>query len=252
MNRYLNLIKYTKNWYSYFHAKFLNKNINPIKFKCKNGVALEVPREIAPIFKEIFMEDLYDINFLKKHLPTAPKIIDIGANVGFFDTFILSHYPTSQIVAFEPLPANFAQLKRNQTLNQDKNLHIENKAVSESRGKTSLYYNPTQGLTPIASTMNNFDKKNSEKIDVETVSLSDIMETYSMKEVDLLKLDCEGAEYEILYNTPKPLFDNIHFITMETHSGTKEKENHEDLISFLRALNYQIKTRNGDFIWAWK
>ncbi len=252
MKKYVNLIRFTKNWPNYFYAKYLDKKQEPIHFVGKNNVKLEVPREIILIFKEIYMDDLYILSFLKEHLPKDPKIVDIGANVGFFATFMADHFPQSSIYAFEPLITNFNQLKKNCELNPDRNMVAKNQAVSGKPGSITLYYNPEKTLTPLASTSASFDNKNVKKTEVEAVTLEQIMDEYNLDRIDLLKLDCEGAEYDILYNAPTHLFDKIGMMTMEVHNGDVPRENLEDLKKFLTDLGYQIRTRGDDFVWAWR
>jgi FkbM family methyltransferase len=124
--------------------------------------------------------------------------------------------------------------------------------VSGKPGSITLYYNPEKTLTPLASTSASFDNKNVKKTEVEAVTLEQIMDEYNLDRIDLLKLDCEGAEYDILYNAPTHLFDKIGMMTMEVHNGDVPRENLEDLKKFLTDLGYQIRTRGDDFVWAWR
>jgi hypothetical protein len=59
---------------------------------------------------------------------------------------------------------------------------------------------------------------------------------------DLLKLDCEGAEYPILLNTPSALFARIHRIILEYHSSTTSAE-HVALVKYLEQAGYRIRTQ---------
>ena len=64
----------------------------------------------------------------------------------------------------------------------------------------------------------------------------------SVSKIDLLKLDCEGAEYNILYNTPAHLFKKINCISIETHPGPDKKENKDALEKFL--CRYRVHHKN--------
>ena len=247
------MIRFTRNWPNYFYTKYLDKKQEPIHFVGKNNnVKLEVPRELLAIFKEIYMEDLYILSFLKERLPNNPKIVDIGANAGFFTTFVADHFPQASIYAFEPLPSNFKQLKQNCELNPNHHMLANNQAVSGKPGPVTLYYNPENTLTPLASTSASFDSRNVQKTEVEAVTVEQIMSEYKLDRIDLLKLDCEGAEYDILYNTPTQLFDKIDMLTMEVHKGDMPRENLPNLQKFLTDLGYKIRIRGEDFVWAWK
>jgi len=251
--KYINLIRNVKNWPNYFTAKYFDTKQDPVKFSAKHNVQVEVPRGgIMPIFKEIFMEDLYEIDFLKKRLPITPVIIDVGANVGFFSLFMVSQVPGAAIYAFEPLPGNFKHLERHFELNKDKKLVCQNKAVAGSKGTITLHYNPEVNFTALASMNTTFDISNTRQVEVESVSLPGIFSEFSLKQIDLLKLDCEGAEYDILYQCPADFFPRIKQIAMETHAGKKPDENTKALSAYLLKNGYQIKTNSNHFIWAWR
>jgi FkbM family methyltransferase len=85
-----------------------------------------------------------------------------------------------------------------------------------------------------------FKPENSHRsVEIKCESLSDILRRNSLSRVDLLKLNCEGAEYEILYSTPKECFDTIDEIRMEYHGHKTAKYNLEDLMSFLEGFGYE-------------
>jgi hypothetical protein len=72
--------------------------------------------------------------------------------------------------------------------------------------------------------------------------------------VDLLKVNAEGAEYEILYATPKECFKSIQEIRMEYHQHDTERYNLESLTSFLETMGYATthlyKHKVGEgFLW---
>jgi FkbM family methyltransferase len=251
--KYINLIKHITNWPNYFYAKHINTNREAVVFKAKNNIVIEVPQGgIMPIFKEIFMEDLYEIDFLKTRLSTKPVIIDVGANVGFFSLFMASQFPKAKIVAFEPLPGNFKHLQKQFQRNSNKDLTALNKAVTGSKGSIMLHYNPEVNFTALASMHTTFDSSNTHQVEVEAVSLPDIFSQYNLDQIDLLKLDCEGAEYDILYQCPTQYFGRIKQIAMETHAGKQPNENTQALGEYLKKNGYQLKTNSNHFIWAWR
>lgn len=251
--KYINLIRNINNWPSYFTHKYFDSGQDAVKFTARHEVKVEVPKGgIMPIFKEIFMEDLYEIDFLKKRLPVNPVIVDVGANVGFFALFMASQFPGASVYAFEPLPGNYTHLQRHFQLNAGKKLIAQNKAVAGSKGTLTLHYNPEVNFTALASMHTTFDASNTRQVEVESVGLPDIFTQFNLQSIDLLKLDCEGAEYDILYQCPAALFPKISQIAMETHAGKKPDENMESLAAYLRKQGYQLKSNANHFIWAWR
>ncbi|MCH8902451.1 MAG: FkbM family methyltransferase, partial [Bacteroidetes bacterium] len=73
-----------------------------------------------------------------------------------------------------------------------------------------------------------------------------------LQKVDLLKLDCEGSEYEIIYNLPDSSMEKIIALVMETHEGTKENQNHHAMCVYLRRKGFKVKSDNKSMIWSWK
>ncbi|MCS6796845.1 MAG: FkbM family methyltransferase [Raineya sp.] len=250
IKRYLNLLKNTKNWYKYFAVKQ-----NPDKLfllKGKNDVSFWLVEEILPIFKEIYMENVYQIEFLQEKINSrSPVILDIGANAGYAATFLFSYFPKARIISFEPLPINFELLSKNQKQNSSLDWQIIPKAVGKARGETTLFYSKAKGFTPIASIQATFESQNTDTLVVEMLALTDILQEYNLQVVDLLKVDCEGAEYDIFYHTPSETWAKIRCIAMETHKGKEKYENQESMTSFLQEKGFQVKTKQ-EMLWAWK
>jgi FkbM family methyltransferase len=253
LKKYINLAKNVHNWPNYFYTKHIYTKQNPVVFRAGNGVVIEVPKgAIMAIFKEIFMEDLYDIAFLKTHLKPQPVIVDVGANLGFFALFMASQLPGARIFAYEPLPTNFKHLQRHFRLNNGKALVAENKAVAGEKGALDLYYNPHVSYTPLASLRTDFEDTNTSRVTVEAVSLPDIFASNRLDHIDLLKLDCEGAEYDILYRCPDSLLQRVKLMAMETHNGVGTNENTEALCAFLKEKGFTIRMGDKHFVWAWR
>lgn len=247
---YWNLLKNVENWQKYFAVKH-----NPEKFflmKGRNNVSFWVIEEILPIFKEIYMQDSYQIHFIKeKILIDRPIIVDIGANAGYAATFFFSYFPKARLLSFEPLAVNFELLVKNQKQNPVFDWLVVPKAVSKEKVTIALFYQKNRGLTPIASTKQDFDKNNQDYVLVESIALKNIFEEYQLHAINLLKIDCEGAEYEILYHTPPEYLAKIQMIAMETHQGTAPDENQQAMQKFLQNIGFQVKT-SKEMLWAWR
>ena len=86
-----------------------------------------------------------------------------------------------------------------------------------------------------------FSSKNSEKEDIRITTIPEIVKKYKIESIDLLKLDCEGAEFEIILNLPSTILNTIKKISMEIH----EIENFDiiDIEKFLVKNNFSIKRK---------
>jgi len=153
--------------------------------------------------REIFTNNEYLLhNFvnLKSH------IIDIGANCGMATIILAKQNPESKIYAFEPHYPTFLLLQENVELNKLTNVHLFNMAVSDSSNKKLTLYNHPDfsgGNTTCSNSevFANHFRRPFETVEVDCISLDEIIEKYNIDNVHLLKIDCEGAEYEILYNS---------------------------------------------------
>jgi FkbM family methyltransferase len=198
------------------------------------------------------MENAYTIG-QRKQLKTNPIIIDIGANVGFFTMFALSKFPNCTIYSYEPIYSNFRQLIKNRDMNSSKKVYCFNKAVCGHSGKINIYFNPTDSFTTAATVITSEDK-DIKSIEVPCLSLSEIFEKNKIEDCDLLKLDCEGAEYEILYNSPEETILKINQLAIEVHQGNNENENILSLKNFLEESNFklfQLKNK-PHMLWAYR
>ena len=248
--RYLNLINNISNWQLYLAAKFGMTSADPLRFITRRGIHLEVPRRLVQTFKELFMDECYMAG-LEQTVPEKPTILDIGANAGYFSLFALSRFPGARVFAFEPLPANFRLLERQRLLNAPEELTCVQKAVAGEAGILKLAYDAKDSFSTSA-TLFASDSGQLDEIHVEAATLHDIFAEFGIARCDFLKMDCEGAEYGILYRCPPEDLARIAQIALEVHSGPKEDENIDALEAFLRSKGFMTGRRPVGMLWAWR
>jgi FkbM family methyltransferase len=100
--------------------------------------------------------------------------------------------PTGRVVAFEPVPENAEVLRTNLALNQCRNVTLFEKAVAVNQGQAILHLSSMCGCHSLISRP---EGATARTISVETIPLRDVAE---LAEVDLLKIDVEGAELAVL------------------------------------------------------
>lgn len=181
-------------------------NIKGMKFKVRKN------RFDETILSEEINMPIYQI---PKNLKT---VIDIGAHIG--GTSILCATKGATVYSYEPEKENFKLLLENTKLNRVENqVHCFKKAVGKI-GKRKLY------LTSNNSGMGSLYRKKGEFEEVETVTIQEVFKNIS--HCDLLKIDCEGAEYEFIKDIP---FEKVDQISMELHIY---KEKQKELIQYLK------------------
>jgi len=251
--RYLKLIKNVENPWEYFLNKGKRHKKNLIFTTRPNKISFDVSSGIYLVFKEIFMSDVYNIDELLTKIPGKPVIVDIGANVGFFDMLILSKLPGATIYAYEPLPVNIAKLNKIISENpQIKNaISVYQRAVTgKSKEALELFMEDTDDSQVVASVFSDFNKNNTKKISVPSITLTEIVTGNKLEQIDLLKIDCEGSEYDIIYNTDPAIIKRAKFIALEIHD-IDEKNNFNEMKKYLTSLGYQLTAEPiNDFCYA--
>jgi FkbM family methyltransferase len=151
--------------------------------------------------------------FLKLLATFHPRLcIDIGANKGAYSVALLG-LTDSKVIAFEPLPKVFESLRELQAKFRDRLLAV-NKGVGDRNTELDLHFDDEYSEWASFSTeINEIDyigEKNKNSIKVEVVTLDRFFETLKdadVSQIDLLKIDTEGYEYEVLVGAEATLRD---------------------------------------------
>ena len=129
------------------------------------------------------------------------EIVDVGANTGLFSLLAASLQPRGQIHAFEPFPEAARRLNVNLQANGFTNVNLVRAALSRAPGILPLYYNEALRLTQGASLRGGAYATS--KVDVPVLRLDDYLQQSFTDEIDLLKVDVEGAEPDVLAGAEK-------------------------------------------------
>lgn len=159
-------------------------------------------------FEEIFIREEYAIPFAHRSINT---IVDIGANVGYTALYFAKQYPSAHIIALEPIRDNFSLLADNTSnyagieamcaaaWSRDCDLQIEDDHSAYDSFRVTEAGHETSGP-------------------VKAMTIRTLLAEHDLAEIDLLKIDIEGAEKE-LFNAPdcRIWLDKIHILAIETH-----------------------------------
>lgn len=162
-------------------------------------------------------------------------IIDIGAHIGLFALFASQFCKKGRIYCFEPVKENFDLLKYNLDLNDIKNVIPVNSAVSTNTGTVTIYLNDDYS----GHSMHLVGTK---KIEANSISLKDVIDSNNITKCDFLKIDCEGEEYGIGESLPTECFDKINKMCIEYHFADTKPYLLDNLIKKLKNT-YVIETR---------
>lgn len=131
------------------------------------------------------------------HAATGGVLYDIGANVGFLTLIGASLVgPTGAVYAFEPVPENAASIARNARLNDYAYVNVLRYGVSDRAGRSRLHLAEHPGGAVLATAGRPPDLKGT--IEVEVVTIDEVVATGGLRPPTVVKLDVEGAELHVL------------------------------------------------------
>ena len=187
--------------------------------------------------KETFLDRFYE----RYGFTIQPhwNVVDIGAGLGDYTIFAACAQPKSMVFAFEPFPESFALMHRNLELNSVHNVKAFDQAIGTVSGEMML---DLTGGEPLQFQSSHTPLGTIEKsLTVQALSLLDAFALTGIETCDLLKLDCEGAEYAILFDTPEPVLARVQHIVMEYHDNIVQYT-HRDLDRFLSERGFHVET----------
>jgi hypothetical protein len=80
---------------------------------------------------------------------------------------------------------------------------------------------------------------------IDVISLATLFERYTIDRCDFLKLDCEGAEFEIILQADPSVLNRVRTIVMEYHDHLSRNYSHVDLLEKLKSLGFQVSSYNA-------
>lgn len=167
-------------------------------------------------------EEIKSIEHLLPYLSEKPVIFDIGANKGEWSDIILKGIPESKVYFFEAniVLIHYLMMK----YDYHDNVEFVNRAMYRyPKGKTRFYYftNRNNGLSSIYHNTE-WDNLPMQFGEVMTESVDTYCETSNIDYIDFVKIDVEGAEYDVVVGLMDHLKrDRIKFIQVEYSSHYK-------------------------------
>lgn len=152
-----------------------------------------------PMINEIF-SDNYRVIRSKLSFSPGDVLIDAGANEGMFSVFMSKLFPQISIYAFEPVPETYFTLCENIKLNDCKNIVAHNLGLGKDE-KINTEMIVANNFSGGSTTLCTFDPASQHKVEVGIIGFDMAMEMCGVDRVKLLKMDIEGMEYDVLYNS---------------------------------------------------
>ncbi len=242
------LLLTVRNWPLYLQNRFGGGRDHANTYKLRNGLRITTRSFQLDRFgiNEVWLDEIYNPPGFNWN--NCRTVIDVGANIGTFTLFAAAHAPEAKIYAFEPEEGTAAALQKNVDDNQLGNrITTEVKGIAGTEGERTFY------VAGKCSWFGSFYKPVGESmpVTISVTTLAQVFQKYGITQCDFLKLDCEGAEYEILYGLPEELFERIGFIALEYHPFSEDpRDTPGALRAFLEEKGYQVTERPNEILYA--
>jgi FkbM family methyltransferase len=189
------------------------------------------------VFHELFFAGGYEaaLRYLA-NLSGAPKVLDLGGNIGLFALLAARSHPLANIFSYEPGPPNARLFEVNRLLNPELMDRIAlSQAAVGAQDRVAEWY---------------FDEKNpggsgffaggNHRFPVTVHAFDRIVESLA-NPLDLVKMDIEGAEYEVFLKSPPQTWKKIKAVALELHEDPQGLIPRERCLEVIRRLGFQVK-----------
>jgi FkbM family methyltransferase len=176
-------------------------------------VALRPRSSDIPTFAKIFVEREYDLPQLP---PEARTIVDLGANIGLAAVFFALRYPRARLLAVEPDPANFTLLEANTAALGSRVRPLRCAAWSHD-GEVAMQAEDEHGMAlgEWGYRVGQAGARVERAVPAQRIDTMCGMAGFT--EIDILKVDIEGAELDVFGTRATPWLARTKFIVIETH-----------------------------------
>lgn len=216
-------------------ARLLGKRLDATDadIRTRSGITLRVPSLREPIAFHLYCNGVYEpetIAAILAHLPQGGTFVDVGANIGAIALEIATRRPDARVIAIEASPAIVPYLRHNIDRNALTNVQLVPIAASDRAGDIDFYLPPAAKFG-MASVAPQFGVA---PVRVPAQTLDTILDDLGITNVDVIKIDAEGAELDVirgahglLTNASKPaiIFEFVDWAEARLHTtGDAQRE----------------------------
>lgn len=231
-------VKHVHRYISSFMNSYYAKTDRPQWISYRgNKLYADTNDHVAGIIRRqgVYEQDITD--FINDQTSPGDLIIDVGAHIGHHSiTMRQSIGKKGKLLLFEPNPRNAEYIEQTISENGWENVQLFRTALSDTEGIRTLKIGD-QDNTGSATTRSQSQSEITSTYEVQTRCLSQFLRDRQINQVDLLKIDIEGSEYEVVTDIA-PELDRIEAMVIEVH---EQKLKEEELNSI-----FEILSKNGN------
>lgn len=157
-------------------------------------------------------------------------VLDIGANAGITSRYLSWLFPQATIHAFEPIAGNVEMLHLNTS--GIARIRVHPFGLGDKNGVFPLYI-PTDDQTNMGMFSMYSTAREGRRVEARIRAVPEVLQELNLGEIDIIKIDTEGAEFEILKAFPPELLSRVKWIYGELHSQGLEPRKHFAVLDYL-------------------
>jgi FkbM family methyltransferase len=193
------------------------KGPQDLTFRTRDGVTIVCPNQRGarvPVY-EIFAEDCYQLEpFLGPLMERPVQVLDVGGHIGTFSCRLTQLHPKASVMTYEPSAVTADYLRRNIAQNKVADrVQVFESALAAKTGTVLFSDNGAgSGLNSLAS------GHGSEGVETEVPAISfDDAVAGAPAPVDVVKIDCEGGEYDLVLGSSPESWASVQRVVIEFH-----------------------------------
>lgn len=230
------LIRTFHNWPTAWALKLhWGEGLRTLEFR--NGLRLVVRMGTGDhhIVHEVIFASSYAKTLARIEELRGGVVIDCGGHIGLFSLLAAQANPSVRVIAYEPGPDNCRVFQMNMRANAElaKRIELRQRAVSGRDGLTRWHFDSRR---PEVSSIYNVSSDDDE---VKMESLDTIVGSVSERPL-FVKMDIEGAEYDVIERTVSATWACINTMVLEIHKDPEQKRETGDLIKAMQAQGYRV------------
>jgi FkbM family methyltransferase len=165
----------------------------------------------------------------------AWTIIDVGAGIGDFTVLAAKSCPEGLVHAYEPHGESYKIFRHNLSVNNLPDVVVYREAGGTAGGR---YLSLDSSGEPISTPF--VEGENSAS--VSSSSLEQMLQRLPNARCDLIKIDCEGCEFNLIMKADPPTLDRISYITMELHDEYQGYQA-RSLVNYLKDMGFEVEQK---------
>ncbi len=230
------------------YADWLKLRTQPYAVRTRDGIELEIRPGGGDRFA--FYETVIRRDYLQQGFAPLPgqTVVDIGGNIGGF-AIVAGRLVGSEgrVITVEPEPQSFKQLETNLRRNKLEHVTAVQAAIGAQDGAVRIVPHDNPLLNRVEAIEN---QQSADDAAVPCLTLDRLLDDNRIERCDLMKIDCEGAEYEIFESMPQGTAARIDRIVMETHPNRDRRD--DQLHRRMAALGFKLRIGSEALTVAWR